>query len=114
MSFKIEVKPDFLSLRWGSDSFGADGVQELKRILAKYPEDHMIINLLSAEEFTGIQELQDLQAERMDRTFSCILVVRESLMQLFDEELALVPTYPEAEDYFGMEDMERQLLDGDA
>jgi hypothetical protein len=50
----------------------------------------------------------------MDQMFSCIFVVRESLMQLFDEDLAIVPTYPEAEDYFGMEDMERQLLDGDA
>jgi len=114
MSFKLEIKPDFLSLRWGLDSFGADGIQELKRLLAKYPEDHMIINFLSVEEFVGVQDLQDLQAERMDRTFSCIFVVRESLMQLFDEDLALVPTYPEAEDYFGMEDMERQLLDGDA
>jgi hypothetical protein len=114
MSFKIEVKPDFLSLRWGLDSFGADGIQELARLIAKYPEDHMIINFLSVEEFTGIQDLQDLQAARMDQMFSCIFVVRQSLMQLFDEDLAIVPTYPEAEDYFGMEDMERQLLDGDA
>jgi len=51
MSFKIEVKPDFLSLRWGLDSFGADGIQELTLLIAKYPEDHMIINFLSVEEF---------------------------------------------------------------
>jgi len=99
MSFKIEVKPDFLILRWGLDSFGADGIQELTLLIAKYPEDHMIINFLSVEEFIGIHDLQDLQAGRMDQMFSCIFVV---------------PTYPEAEDYFGMEDMERQLLDGDA
>jgi hypothetical protein len=114
MSFKLEVKPDFLSLRWGLDYFDAVGIQELTLLIAKYPEDHMIINFLSVEEFTGIQDLQDLQAGRMDQMFSCIFVVRESLMQLFDEDLAIVPTYPEAEDYFGMEDMERQLLDGDA
>ena len=114
MSFKLEIKPDFLSLRWGLDTFDVDGIQELKLLIAKYPKDHMIINFLSVEEFIGIQDLQDLQAARMDQTFSCIFVVRQSLMQLFDEDLALVPTYPEAEDYFGMEDMERQLLDGDA
>ena len=113
MSFKLERKPNFIHLRWGADSFGRDGVSEFKALIAKHPDDHMLVNLLAAEEFDGIEDLQDLQAERMDAMFSCILIVRESLMHLFDEDLAVVPTLLEAEDYFGMEDMQRQLLDGE-
>lgn len=114
MSFKLERKPNFIHLRWGSDTFGLEGIKEFKALVAKHPEDHMLVNLLAAEEFEGIEDLQDIQAERMDEMFSCILIVRESLLYLFDEDLAVVPTYHEAEDYFGMEDMQRQLLDGDA
>ncbi len=113
MSFKVERKPNFLHLRWGSDTFGPEGAKEFKALLAKHPEDHMLVNLLAAEEFDGVEDLQDLQAERMDEMFSCIFIVRESLMHLFDEDLAVVPTYQEAEDYFSMEDMQRQLLDGE-
>ena len=111
MSFKLERKPQFIHLRWGADSFGLDGVAEFKSLVAKHREDHMLVNLLAAEEFEGVEDLQDLQAERMYELFSCILIVRESLMHLFDEDLAVVPTVLEAEDYFGMEDMQRQLLD---
>ncbi len=114
MSFKLERKPQFIHLRWGADSFGLEGVAELQSLVQKHPDDHLLVNLLAAEEFEGIEDLQDLQAERMDQMFSCILIVRESLMHLFDEDLAVVPTVLEAEDYFGMEDMQRQLLDGDA
>jgi len=113
MSFKLERKPNYIHLRWGSDTFGPEGTKEFKTLVAKHPEDHMLVNLLAAEEFDGIEDLQDLQAERMDEMFSCILIVRESLMHLFDEDLAVVPSVLEAEDYFGMEDMQRQLLDGD-
>lgn len=113
MSFKLERKPNFTHIKWGNEDFGLEGLQELRALVSKNEGDHLLVNLLAAEAFEGIEDLQELQAARMEAQYSFILIVRESLLHLFDEELAVVPTLHEAEDYFGMEDMQRQLLDGD-
>jgi hypothetical protein len=47
----------------------------------------------------------------MEQNLTCVLVVREAMLYLFDEEAPAVPTYQEGVDFFEMEDLQRTLLE---
>jgi hypothetical protein len=47
----------------------------------------------------------------MEENLTCVLVVREAMMVLFEEEAPVVPSYQEGVDFFEMEDLQRTLLD---
>lgn len=111
MSFKVEPKTSFLHIKYGEDVFSDAQVDELQALVTKHADAHIILNLTRVEEFEDTEALQDFQVERLDENFSFIVIVRESLMNLFDEDLPIVPTYQEAEDFFDMDEMQRKLME---
>ena len=111
MSFKVEPKSAFLHIKFGEDVVSPSDVEELIALMTKHSNDHVILNLSRVEEFEDIEELQDFQVERLDENYSFIILVRESLMNLFDEDLPVVPSYQEAEDFFEMDEIQRKLME---
>jgi hypothetical protein len=111
MSYKIEAKDRFLHIKYLEEVFDPAALKELSMLLTSKPGAHSVINLLSVEEFDSTGPLQDLQTDRMEENLTCVLVVREAMMVLFEEEAPVVPTYQEGVDFFEMEDLQRTLLD---
>ncbi|MDP4602076.1 MAG: hypothetical protein NWS18_06005 [Schleiferiaceae bacterium] len=111
MSYKIESKDRFLHVKYLGDLFDAAALKELGTLLEGKPKAHVVVNLLSVEEFDSTEPLQDFQADRMEQNLTCVLVVREAVLYLFDEEAPAVPTYQEGVDFFEMEDLQRTLLE---
>jgi len=111
MSFKVETKSAFLHIKFGEDLFAPSDVTELLALMAKHSTSHVVLNLTMVEEFEDTEALQDFQVERLDENYSFIIIVRESLLHLFDEDLPVVPTYQEAEDFFEMDEMQRKLME---
>jgi hypothetical protein len=111
MSFKVESKASFLHIKFGEDTFTEAHVDELQTLMQKHASAHVLLNLTIVEEFEDTDALQDFQVERLDENFSFIVIVRESLMNLFDEDLPVVPTYQEAEDFFEMDEIQRKLME---
>ena len=111
MSFKVEPKSAFLHIKFGEDVFAQDDVKELKALLTKHANQHVFLNLTRVEEFEDTEVLQDFQADCLDAHLSFILIVRESIMNLFDEDLPVVPTFQEAEDFFDMDEIQRKLME---
>ena len=111
MSFKVETKSAFLHIKFGEDLFAPSDVTELLTLMAKHSTSHVVLNLTMVEEFEDTEALQDFQVERLDENYSFIIIVRESLLHLFDEDLPVVPTYQEAEDFCEMDEMQRKLME---
>jgi hypothetical protein len=111
MSFKVETKSAFLHIKFGEDLFAPSDVTELLTLMTKHSTSHVVLNLTMVEEFEDTEALQDFQVERLDENYSFIIIVRESLLHLFDEDLPVVPTYQEAEDFFEMDEMQRKLME---
>lgn len=110
MSFKIEVKEGFLHIKYGEEVFDASALKVLKSMLDSKSQKHILLNLLSVEEFSDTEPLQSVQSSWIDSNLSFVLIVREAMMHLFDEDLAVVPTYQEGMDFYEMEDIQRKLL----
>ncbi len=111
MSFKVETKSTFLHVKFGEDLFASADMAALRILMHKYSASHVVLNLAMVEEFEDSEALQDYQVERVDENYSFIVIVRESLLHLFDEDLPVVPTYQEAEDFFEMDEMQRKLME---
>ena len=111
MSFKVETKSALLHIKFGEDLFAPSDVTELLTLMAKHSTSHVVLNLTMVEEFEDTEALQEFQVERLDENYSFIIIVRESLLHLFDEDLPVVPTYQEAEDFFEMDEMQRKLME---
>lgn len=111
MSYKVESKERFLHVKYLGDLFDESALKDLGTLLDGKPEAHVVLNLLSVEEFDNTEPLQDFQADRMERNTTFVVVVREAMMHLFEEEAPVVPTYQEGVDFFEMEDLQRTLLE---
>ena len=100
-----------MHIKFGADTFSEAHVDALQTLMEKHINAHVLLNLTIVEEFEDTDALQDFQVERLDENFSFIVIVRESLMNLFDEDLPVVPTYQEAEDFFEMDEIQRKLME---
>lgn len=110
MSYKVEIKSSHLYINFGEDAYTPQDLEELKIILSKHNKRHIILNLLMVEELNNINFLRNHQIEKLENDLSFIIIIRESLMTLFDEDMPLVPTLQEAIDFFNMDEMQRKLM----
>jgi hypothetical protein len=110
MSYKVELKSSYIHIKFGEDCYKAEDFHELTILTSKHRNRHVILNLLTAEEFENIELLIDHQCQRLEDDLSFIIIVRESLMILFNEDLPIVPTFIESIDFFEMDEIQRKLL----
>jgi hypothetical protein len=111
MSYKVELKSSYIHIKFGEEYYSSEDFHELKILTSKHKNRHIILNLLTVEEFQNIELLIGHQFQRIENDLSFIIIVRESLMILFNEDLPIVPTYGESIDFFEMDEIQRKLLE---
>lgn len=111
MSYKVELKSSYVHIKFGEDFFSPEDFHELTKLISKHKNSHIILNLLMVEEFENTGLLTSYQSRVIDDNLSFIIIVRESLMILFGEDLPIVPTYRESIDFFEMDEIQRKLLE---
>lgn len=109
MSFKVEFKSNYLFIRYGGELFLNNNLDDLKKLIINHPKKHIILDLLSVEEFQVVDSLVTFQSEFLDQKLSFIIVIREGLLNLFDEDLPVVPSKQEGIDFFEMDQIQREL-----
>ena len=109
MSFKVEFKSHYLFIKYGGEFFLNNNLDDLKKVIINHPKKHIILNLLNVEEFQVVDSLVSFQSEFLDKNLSFIIVVKEGLLNLFDEDLPVVPSNQEGIDFFEMDEIQREL-----
>ena len=109
MSFKVEFKSHYLFIMYGGELFLNNNLDDLKKLIINHPKKHIILNLLNVEEFQVVDSLVSFQSEFLDKNLSFIIVVKEGLLNLFDEDLPVVPSNQEGIDFFEMDEIQREL-----
>jgi len=86
-----------------------DAVDQSVALAEEHDDQHVIFDFLHAESINGIGALKRIHKQFKKNGKSCVVMVRESLMDDFEDDFPVVPTYQEALDFIEMEDIERQL-----
>ena len=107
MSFKVEFKSNYLNVKYGGELFLNNNLDDLKKLIINHPKKHIILDLLSVEEFQVVDSLVSFQSEFLDQNLSFIIVIREGLLNLFDEDLPVVPSKQECIDLLEMNQIQR-------
>lgn len=111
MSYKVEPKSSYIHIKFGEDFYTSEDFHELTKLISKHKNQHIILNLLIVEEFDNKELLTGYQSQVLEDNMSFIIIVKESLMTLFEEDLPIVPTYRESIDFFEMDEIQRKLLE---
>ena len=98
-----------LSKENASPEIISKNLDDLKKLIINHPKKHIILDLLSVEEFQVVDSLVSFQSEFLDQNLSFIIVIREGLLNLFDEDLPVVPSKQEGIDFFEMDQIQREL-----
>lgn len=86
-----------------------DAVDQSVALAQENADKHIIFDFLHAESINGIGALKRVYKQFKKNGKSCVVIVRESLLDDFEDDFPVVPTYQEALDFIEMEDIERQL-----
>ena len=79
MSFKVEFKSNYLNVKYGGELFLNNNLDDLKKLIINHPKKHIILDLLSVEEFQVVDSLVSFQSEFLNQNLSFIIVIREGL-----------------------------------
>ena len=61
MSFKVEFKSNYLNVKYGGELFLNNNLDDLKKLIINHPKKHIILDLLSVEEFQVVDSLVSFQ-----------------------------------------------------
>ncbi|MCH8555567.1 MAG: hypothetical protein LAT76_10430 [Schleiferiaceae bacterium] len=107
MALTIEENEDYLFLGMDDAFITEEQVEQvLELAVAKH---HVVIDFGNAESISGISALKKAYKAHRKSQKSFIVIVRESLLDDFEDDFPVVPTHQEALDYLEMEEIERQL-----
>ncbi len=108
MSFSVEKKDNYTLLQYQANTLD---VNAFIAELAKHADVHILADLSSLESADDIDldTLADEAGRFSENKKSLIVILKEALLESFEDYVAVVPTLHEAEDYLEMEDIERKL-----
>lgn len=86
-----------------------EAVEQAIDLAKENSEKHVVFEFLHAESINGIDALKRCHKLFKKLGKSCVVIIRESLLDEFDDDFPVVPTYQEALDFIEMEDIERDL-----
>lgn len=101
---------NYLLIQHSDTSWSPSDLDALKQLIEAEENKHVVLDLSACNHFAGIDALQHHQEAAMDASQSFIILVALEQMGQFDEDMAVVPSMPEAIDWFEMEDLQRQLM----
>jgi hypothetical protein len=107
--FSIQQEDDHTLVTIDSTNIRADLLETALYKSLEDHSDHIILDLLHAESISGVPILKRFHKQQKKSSKSFITVVRESLLEEFEDDFPVVPTYQEALDFLEMEEIERQL-----
>jgi anti-anti-sigma regulatory factor len=107
--FTIIEEEDHLLVKLDSTAVRKDFLEEAIIRALEVKNEHIIIDMLHAEAISGIGVLKRFHKQQKKSGKSLIIVVRESLLEEFEDDFPAVPTYQEAIDFLEMENIEREL-----
>jgi hypothetical protein len=109
MAITIENNEDHNVIFCDDNTLRRDAVEQAVALAQEYDDKHVVFEFLHAESINGIDALKRCYKQFKKAGKSCVVIVRESLLDEFEDEFPVVPTYQEALDFIEMENIEREL-----